>query len=86
MEVLAESEEKTTDAPAKQEETEDTGETTVVESNLPRLGNSVRLTSMFDQEAALAAAETAVNNPDYVCVAAHFVLSGCEGDGIGKGG
>ncbi len=48
LEVLAESEETTTDAPAEQEETENTGETTVVESNLPRLGNSVHLTSMFD--------------------------------------
>jgi len=62
----------TTIAPAEQEETEDTGETTVVESNLPRLENSVCLTSMFDREAAVAAAETAVNDPDYVCVAAHL--------------
>ena len=50
LEVLPESEEMTTIAPAEQEETEDTGETTVIESNLPRLENSVRLTSMFDQE------------------------------------
>ena len=76
LEVLAESEEKTTDAPAKQEETEDTGETTVVESNLPRLGNSVRLTSMFDREAVLAAAETAVNNPDYVDCTRRILLCG----------
>ena len=64
LEVLAESEETTTDAPAEQEETENTGETTVVEPNLPRLGNSVHLTSMFDREAVLAAAETVVNDPD----------------------
>jgi hypothetical protein len=41
---------------------------------------------MFDREAALAATETAVNDPDYVCAAAHFVVNGCEGNGIGKGG
>ena len=72
MEVLAESEEMTTVAPAEQEETEDTGETMVVESNSPRLENSVGLTSMFDREAAVAAAKTAINDPDYVCVAAHL--------------
>jgi len=47
----------------------------VFESNLPRLENSVRLTSMFDREAAVAAAETAVNDPDYVCAAAHLCRS-----------
>jgi hypothetical protein len=52
LEVLAESEETTTIAPAEQEEeTEDT---------------CVRLPSMFDREAAVAFAETAVNDPDYV--------------------
>ena len=71
MEVLAESEEMTTVAPAEQEETEDTGET-MAESNLPRLENSVRLTSMFDREVAVAAAETAVNDPDYVFAATHL--------------
>jgi hypothetical protein len=59
LEVLAESEKTTTVAPAEQEDTEDTGE-------------SVRLTSIFDREAAVAAAETAVNNPDYVCAAPHL--------------
>ena len=49
-EVLPEeSEEATVVPPAGQEETEDTGETAVVESNLPRLENLVRLPSMFDR-------------------------------------
>jgi len=74
LEVLAESDETTTVAPAEQEETEDTGETTA-ESNLPRLENSVCLTSMFDREAAVAAAVTGVNDPDYVCAATHLCLS-----------
>ena len=42
LEVLAESEETTTVAPAEQEETKDTGETTVVELNLPRYGRPIR--------------------------------------------
>ena len=60
LEVLAESEETTTIAPAEQEETEDTG---------------VRLPSMFDQEAAVTFAETAVNDPDYVCPAGQLCQS-----------
>jgi hypothetical protein len=60
LEVLAESEETTTIAPAEQEETEDTG---------------VRLPSMFDREAAVAFAETAVNDPDYVCPAGQLCQS-----------
>ena len=49
-EVLPEeSEEATVVPPAGQEETEDTGETAVVESNLPRLEKLVRLPSMFDR-------------------------------------
>ena len=75
LEVLAESEEKTTIAPAEQDETEDTGETTVVESNLPRLEYSVCLTSMLDREVVVAAAEMAVNDPDYVCAATHLCRS-----------
>jgi hypothetical protein len=62
LEVLAESEEMTIVAPTEQEDTEDTGE-------------SVHLTSIFDREAAVAAVETAVNNPDYVCAVAHLCRS-----------
>jgi hypothetical protein len=47
-ELLAEESEEATVVPAEQEETEDTGETTGVESNLPQLENLVRLPSMFD--------------------------------------
>jgi hypothetical protein len=75
LEVLAESEETTTIAPAEREETEDTGESTEVESNFPQLENSVCLPSMLNREAAVAFAETAVNDPDYVCVAGQLCRS-----------
>jgi hypothetical protein len=68
-EVLPEeSEEATVVPPAGQEETEDTGETAVVESNLPQLENLVCLPSMFDRE-------TVVNDPHFVCTAAHLCRS-----------
>jgi hypothetical protein len=61
LELLAESEETTTIAPAEQEEeTENT---------------CVRLPSMFDREAAVAFAETAVNDPNYVCAAGRLCRS-----------
>jgi hypothetical protein len=67
LEVLAESgDETTTIAPAGQEETADigTGDTTV------------RPSSMFDREAAVAFAEKAVDeDPDYVCAAGQFCRS-----------
>jgi hypothetical protein len=68
-EVLPEeSEEATVVPPAGQEETEDTRETAVVESNLPRLENLVCLPSMFDRE-------TVVNYPHFVCAAAQLCRS-----------
>ena len=65
LEVLAESgEETTTIAPAGgQEETADS------------TGDTVRLSSMFDREAAVAFAEKAVDDPDYVCAAGQFCRS-----------
>ena len=61
LEVLAESgEETTTIAPAGQEEIEDS------------TGDTVRPSSMFDQEVAVAFAETAVADPDNVCAAGQF--------------
>jgi len=65
---LAEESEEATVVPAGQEETEDTGETTGVESNLPRLENLVRLPSMFDRE-------TVVSDPHFVCSATHLCKS-----------
>jgi hypothetical protein len=64
-ELLAEESEEATVVQAEQEETEDTGETTGVESNLPQLENLVRLPSMFDQE-------TLVDDPHFVCAAAQL--------------
>ena len=64
LEVLAESgEETTTIAPAGQEETADS------------TGDTVRPSSMFDREAAVAFAEKAVDDPDYVCAAGQFCRS-----------
>ena len=60
LEILPESEEMTTIAPAEQEETEDT---------------CVRLPSMFDREAEVAFAEAAVNDPYYVCAAGKLCQS-----------
>ena len=61
LEVLAESgEETTTIAPAGQEETADS------------TGDTVRPSSMFDREAAVAFAENAIDDPDYVCAAGQF--------------
>ena len=62
---LAEESEEATVLPAEQEETEDTGETAGVDSNFPRLENLVRLPSMFNQE-------TVVEDPNFVCAAAHL--------------
>ena len=60
--MLAESEVTTTIAPAGQEETEDSTGDTVCPT-------------MFDREAAEAFAETAVDDPDYVCAAGQFCRS-----------
>jgi hypothetical protein len=66
LDVLAESGEETTPiAPAGQEETADISST----------GDTVRPSSMFDQEAAVAFAENAVDDPDYVCAAGQFCRS-----------
>jgi hypothetical protein len=65
LEVLAESgEETTTIAPAGQEETADSS-----------TGDTVRPSSIFDREAAVVFAETAVDDPDYVCAAGQFCRS-----------
>jgi hypothetical protein len=66
LDVLAESGEETTPiAPAGQEETADISST----------GDTVRPSSMFDREAAVAFAENAVDDPDYVCAAGQFCRS-----------
>ena len=66
LDVLAESGEETTPiAPAGQEETADISST----------GDTVRPSSMFDREAAVAFAENAVDDPDYVCSAGQFCRS-----------